>query len=264
MNLRWLNKLSGDAPTSIFDPSIHHVERIKGDVAAAFVMQHHYTGTMPAKRLCVGLYRKRGVLWSSELVGVLVYSTPVQRKAAGRWAPGCVTAQVPELGRLILRDEVERNGETWAQAAAQPLLLEAIPDARAMISYSDPVARLRADGSILMPGHVGIIYQARNARYMGRAARRVLYLCDDGRALSPRALSKIRGDEQGREYACEQVRRATGLTRRPGESGASYVLRAQAVLRRVSHPGNHVYGWALRRGQELAPAQPYPKKGGVR
>lgn len=260
MNLRWLNKLHGDAPTSVFDPRIHYVERICGKTATAFVTRHHYSGTMPAKRVCVGLYRKPGEAWTSELVGVLVYSTPVQRKAAGRWAPGCVTAQVPELGRLILLDKVERNGETWAHAQADRIMLGVIPGAKALISYSDPVPRLRADGSILMPGHVGTIYQARNARYLGRAARRILYLADDGRALSPRALSKIRNDERGREYAAEQVRLATGLTRRPGESGASYVKRAQAALRKVSHPGNHVYGWALARGVTLAEALPYPKK----
>lgn len=260
MNLRWLKKRHGDAPKSLFDPRIHYVEQIQRKAARSFVELHHYSGTFPAARVSVGLYRKRGEVWASELVGVYVYSVPVQPRAAGRWAPGCDKDEVIELGRMVLLDFVEQNGEGWGHKRAQEILSAVCPELRALISYSDPYPRTRIDGSILMPGHVGVVYQARNARYMGRAARRVLYLADDGRALSPRALSKIRLGERGREYAEEQVRRATGLARRPGESGESYVRRAQAALRKVSHPGNHIYGWALARGVTLAEAQPYPKR----
>jgi hypothetical protein len=47
------------------------------------------------------------------------------------------------------------------------------------VVFSDPVERRRADGTVIMPGHVGVIYQASNAVYTGRGTARTLALLPD-------------------------------------------------------------------------------------
>ena len=256
MNLRWLKKRSGDAPAAIFDASRHHVEVISQRDASAFVCAHHYSGSFPAARLSVGLYRSRGGLWAAELVGVAVFSVPCNQRVIPSYADA-TPADGVELGRLVLLDDVETNGESWFVSRAWRLAKQTL-GVKVLVSYSDPLRRVRDDGEVVMPGHVGIVYQATNARYVGRSARRTLYLTPDATVVSGRALSKIRCDEKGKEYAAAQLVRATGLTRRAGESGEAYVARAVATLRTVKHPGNHVYVWAPN-DKQICEALAYPK-----
>jgi hypothetical protein len=130
--------------------------------------------------------------------------------------------------------------------------------------------RRNVDGTSFRPGHVGIIYQAHNGRYVGRSRPEWLWIDQQGRVLSPRTLSKLRNDEVGAAGAYETLRRAGAPDRRPFEDGAAYVTRALAEgpFRLVKHPGNHTYVWpigerqpATRRG--MPPALPYPKAGMV-
>lgn len=258
MNLRWLKRRSGDAPAAIFDPRIHHVEEITRDVARTFVELHHYSGTFPAARCCVGLYRSRGGLWSSELVGVAVFSEPTNRKVIPAYALDADPADGAELGRLALLDFVEANGESWFVTRARRIAADKLK-LRALVSYSDPLARIKDTGEVVMPGHVGQVYQATNAIYCGRATARTIYLTADAQVISGRALSKIRQEEKGHDYAEAQLAHSTGLTRRPGESGEAYVRRCLATLRPVKHPGNHVYLW-VDRGMRTVPALPYPRR----
>jgi hypothetical protein len=47
---------------------------------------------------------------------------------------------------------------------------------RGVVSFSDPVPRRTAAGDLVFPGHIGTIYQASNAGYLGRTTpRRVLH-----------------------------------------------------------------------------------------
>lgn len=256
INQRWLKRRDYEAPAAIFDPSIHCVELIHERTAKPFVITHHYSGTYPAARCAVGLYRMRGPVWSAELVGVAVYSVPSNERVIPCYAPKLTPLQGVELGRFVLMDFVEANAETWFLARANKLAAAQL-GVMMIVSYSDPMERTRADGSVYKPGHTGGIYRAGNARYLGTGSPRTLYLDREGGILAPRALSKIIGGERGHEYAEEQVRIATGLARREGESGESYVHRARAALRRVRHPGNHVFAWGMTRGVELAPAVPF-------
>lgn len=258
MNQRWLLKRSGDAPLAVFDPSIHYVEQIHERSARAFVERHHYSGTLPAARCSVGLWRKRGEVWAAELVGVAVFSVPCNNAVIPAYALDAAPADGVELGRVVLLDFVEANGESWFKTRAHRLAEHAL-GTKILVSYSDPVARIKDNGEIVMPGHVGLIYQATNALYMGRSSPRTIYLTRDAQVISGRALSKIRLGERGKDYAEEQLARATGLARRRGESGEAYVTRALPTLRKVRHPGNHVYLWAPK-GTRTAPALPYPKR----
>lgn len=106
----------------------------------------------------------------------------------------------------------------------------------------------------------GTIYQASSAAYQGRSGSQTLYLDDDGRVISPRAMQKVREGDSGARYAEELLVRAGAPQRREGESGAEYLARARACLRKVRHHGNHVYLWGLRKGVRYKSTAPYPKQ----
>lgn len=242
------------------DPAPYAVELVGEADAKAFVVREHYSRSYPAARCRVGLYRA-----GAGLVGVAVFSVPIQGAAVSRWT-GQPEAAGVELGRFVLRDDVPANGETWFLRRAFALLRADKPDVRAVLSYSDPERRLTADGRVVMPGHVGTIYQAFNGRYRGRGRARMLHVAPDGTVVSPRALSKVRLDEQGAAYAYAQLRALGAPARRPLEAGDAYVRRAlsEGPFRAVRHPGNHVYAWGLDRlavrALEAAAVLPYPKR----
>lgn len=252
--LRWSKRRHSYAPDHTVRPSLYSVELIDELDAKRYVTTHHYSGTYPAARLRVGLYRA-GV----GLVGVAVLSQPCNQRVISSVAD-VEPQQGVELGRLVLRDDEPANTESWFLARVWRLVREQLPDTRVVVSYSDPVPRTRVDGSILMPGHVGTIYQAHNGRYVGRSSSRTLYLLSDGRVISPRALSKIRLGEQGEGYAKRQLAEAGCPPQRPGESVESWLARATAGLRKMRHPGNLCYVWSLDRRVTLKAARPYVKK----
>ena len=71
------------------------------------------------------------------------------------------------------------------------------PDVLSVISYADPVPRTTANGQVIKPGHIGMIYAVMGAAYRGRATPRMDTLCPDGQPFNDRKLSKIRAGEQG-------------------------------------------------------------------
>jgi hypothetical protein len=58
---------------------------------------------------------------------------------------------------------------------------------RGLVMFSDPLPRTHADGTVVMPGHIGTIYQATNAVYTGRATPRTLTLLPNATVFSDRA-----------------------------------------------------------------------------
>jgi hypothetical protein len=241
------------------DTSKYGVELLEESRAKAFVVEHHYSGSYPAARLRVGLFRSR------ELVGVAVFSVPMHNGVVPSYVEGLAPAAGIELGRFVLLDDVPANGETWFLGKAFRVLRAELPEVRALLSFSDPIRRVSADGSTVLPGHVGTIYQAHNGRYVGRSTARTVHVAADGRLVSPRALSKIRKDERGAAYALRQLLAMGAPERQPHEKGAAYVSRAliEGPFRRVRHPGNHAYLWPVgdtRIVRSFAPALAYPKR----
>lgn len=239
--------------------SRYGVELIESDtLARGFVCSHHYSGSYPAARCRVGLYRMR------ELVGVAVFSVPMNFKTVQAYAPRLDHNEGVELGRFVLLDEVPANGETWFLARAFRILHEVKPGVRMVLSYSDPVPRRSIGGAVVLPGHVGTIYQAFNGRYVGRGRKRRLVLAPDGRIVSERALSKLRNGERGEVYAYEQLIGLGAPRRRPLEDPRKYVQRALSTgpFRIVRHPGNHVYLWSPDRNTRTSfpSALDYPKQ----
>ena len=114
------------------------------------------------------------------------------------------------------------------------------------MAHSDPLRRVLPDGTVVTPGHVGVIYQAFNGVYLGRTRARYERVGVDGLPLGDRTINKLLHGEQGQRYAAAMAERAGGLD----------------GLRSVRHPGKHKYAWSLcRRGRALLPpSQPFPKQ----
>lgn len=259
---RWLGGRDSYRPEGEpIDPSRYGVEVLPDDRRPkAFVVAHHYSRSYPAARLRVGLFRMQ------ELVGVAVFSVPAQAAAIPYWTG--TTAGV-ELGRFVLLQDVPANGETWFLRRAFEALAAELTDVRAVLSYSDPMPRQRADGTLVTPGHVGTIYQAHNGHHAGRARAEKLYVDRDGLTFNRRSLSKLINGERGADGVYRRLIERGAPSRHAGEEMGSYVERAlrEGPFRQVRHPGNLAYMWAVgphqrqtRRG--FRNACPYPKRAG--
>jgi hypothetical protein len=255
VNQRWLNRLATyRAPDEVIRTGEYEVAEIHGDAAPkAFVEQHHYSGTYPAARWRFGIWRL-GVL-----EGVAVFSHPSNDRVLTNVFP-CTAREAVELGRFVLLDSIPGNGETWFLARCFELLRK--EGLFGVVSFSDPIARTSGDGARVFPGHIGTIYQAHNAAYLGRSGPSTQHLLPDGRAFSPRAESKIRRQEQGWRYCVEQLVRFGAPKFVEGEDPKEWLRVARGqLLRNLRHPGNHRYAWTMnkRDRKRLPPSQPYPK-----
>jgi hypothetical protein len=240
------------------------IELVDDAVAAEFIATHHYAKSSPPQILSAGLFES-SAFTRARLVGICRFSVPMNQAAVPSR-----TGQPPEhgceLGRLVLTDSVPGNGESFFVARAFRLLRREKPRIRAVISYSDPVPRYDEAGRLQKRGHIGVCYQALNARYLGRSSARTLIVAPNGTVVSERALSKLRTDDRGAAYVYRQLRAVGADTMRRGESGREYVARvlASGCFRRMRHPGNLTYAWALgperaRIERAMPPALPYPR-----
>jgi hypothetical protein len=239
-------------------PARYTVARMPQTPARDFVSRHHYLGSWPAARLSVGLYE------GASLVGVAAFAVPAQPRVLTSL---CAGHEGVELSRLVLLDSVPGDGESWFTARAMRIARDELK-VDAIISYSDPVARTTIHGAPVTPGHVGIVYQALGAEYLGLGSPRTLYLDDDGRAFSPRTLSKISAEHKGARAAERELVLRGAEPRRPSEAPADWLRRALSRFRMIRHPGCHRYLWRWdARGRRIAlplpwsfPRQPAPSQ----
>lgn len=258
---RWIS------PGNLFDENGYGVEIIPDRIAKPFVVEHHYSGTYPASRLAVGLFRAtKGA--AAEMCGVAVFSVGIQPRSIPAYT-GYPAVRGVELGRFVLLDSVGYNGETWFLRRALCALRSSLPDVDVVLSYADPMERRDPITAALQkPAHYGTIYQAGNAVFAGRARPGTLVIAPNGRTISRRALSKITLGEQGRDYAIEQLRSAGVPSPQASESPAVWLSRMYqaGVLRRVRHPGNFADVFGLSRAAKSAVfthargGKPYPKE----
>lgn len=101
--------------------------------------------------------------------------------------------------------------------------------------------RRTASGSLSKPAHFGTCYRASNATYLGRSGARLLHIAPDGSVVSPRAVSKIRNDETGRDYAERMLVNTGDAARAPFEDPRAWLSRVMPTLQRCAHPGNLAY-----------------------
>lgn len=286
---RWMDRRHTFRPAGeLFDPNRFGVEVIAGDNEARdFVEANHYEGTFPSAVHRFGLYYRRSGFLGAELVGVAVFGVGANEAVIPCYAPGLHPREGLELSRLVLRDEtgdgtpIAGNAETWMLGRVFDLLRQAEREkrradksrrpVRVVLAYSDPIPRRTLDGRVVMPGHIGSIYQAFSGRYIARATSRIRLLTPNGQVINERGITKIlaEGDARrgkGSRYVYEQFLAAGMPTRKVGEEPTAYVDRAIAVglasgaLREVKHPGNLVYGWPLTNAgrDALRPPTPYP------
>lgn len=219
----------------------------------AFVLRHHYAGSFPAARFRFGLYTR------GELVGVAVFSEPVNKLTLA-CLPGD-RQEKAELGRLVLLDDVPANGESWFVARCFEHL-RARERLVGAVFFSDPVPRTDAAGHAFFKGHIGTVYQALNAVYLGRADSEVLRLLPDGRVLHKRAMAKIRKRERGWTYAAALLEQAGAKPLGPTEDAAGWLAHWTPLLcRKLRHAGNVKYaiGFTKAAKRHLPPSLPYLK-----
>jgi hypothetical protein len=228
-----------------FDRRRYDVAPINESAARAYVERHHYSGSYPAASQRYGLFER------DQLVGVAVLSVPVRAEVLTGPFPDLVPYDESlELGRLVLADAVPANAESWmlarvfAQAQAEGI--------RGIVSFSDPLPRLRADGTVVMPGHVGIIYQSSNAAYLGRGRARWVTVLPDATVLNDRAMAKVRSRQRGHEYVERKLMALGARPPRAFEDMAAWLAEALAAIgaRRLKHRGNHRYAFALGSSRE--------------
>jgi len=268
-----------------FDQASFQVLPIDESTARGFVQRHHYSRTYPAARLAYGLVSTDDRLAidgttveGMALVGVAVLSVPMAARVLTNVFPGLEPyAEALELGRFVLTD-TPANAESWMLGQVWQLAADA--GIRGVVSFADPMPRDREildilpDGSmtrrreLITPGHVGVIYQATNGVACGRSTARTLnYLPRHGTVLSERTLSKIRTQDRGSEAAEKALVALGARPRRAGELPNQWLREALEGLevRKVRHPGNFRYAWALggrrarSRVQISAARTAYPK-----
>jgi hypothetical protein len=249
---RWTDRRSSYRPAGeVINTSAFEVAKIESDsTAKAFVLRNHYLASYPAALARFGLYR------GEDLVGVAVFSVPVNDATLSCFPTD--PRECAELGRFVLVDQVPANGESWFLGRCFDQLRA--DGVAGVVSFSDPMARTSADGAIVFGGHVGTIYQAHNATFLGRARADTLRLLPDGRTLSNRAIAKVKKQERGWRAVVDLLR-SYGAGEFEGDPATWLAGELARVCRTVRHPGNFKYAWALdRRIRRHLPASlPYPK-----
>lgn len=245
---------------SRFDPRRYRVQSIPESVARSYVIAHHYSGTYPATS------QRFGMFLGDHLVGVAVYGIPASPKVLTNAFPDLEPySESLELSRFVLTSGYDRDGqplapanaESWLIAQCHRRLLE--QGVRGVVAFSDPVPRSAGPNGVILPGHVGIIYQASNAVYTGRSTARTLTVLPNGRIFSARARSKIVGGDRGWRYAVGQLVDAGARCPVPGarcpagETLENWLPLALAAIgaRTLRHPGNHRYCFPLARNSRL-------------
>lgn len=242
---RWHKRRDRYRPAGeVFDPRFAGVSEIDTATAKAYVIDHHYSASFPASRLAVGIFL-REPFKPEVLCGVAVMSVPMNQAVIPAYFPGLAPNDGVELGRLVLADHLA--AESWFIARVFKILRARLPTVRGVIAYCDPLPRTDARGVQAKPGHIGTIYRATNSHAAGRSRARTLLLLPDGTVANERSLSKIRNNEVGTNYVQRDLQRR-GVDRREfGESGADWINRLidGNFLRRIAHPGNLYFTWAL-------------------
>lgn len=241
------------------DASKYEVAPMLGDDAREFVIRHHYSASTSTVRRAHGLYR------GTSLVGVAIYGNPLRNCVLTGAFPGLPVNALTELARFVLLDDVEANGESWFLARSHALLRK--DEFLGIVSFSDPMAREDDSGNIVMPGHVGTIYQATNAVYLGQRRGDYVNLLRDGRIFPRRAVTKIENGERGWDNAaCRLVEIGASTpvclrrgTPDPVELNLWVRHWLPKLSRKVKHPGNHKYAFGLTKKIKKRLPKPDPK-----
>lgn len=270
-----------------FDPDRYEVVELDEPTAARFVAAHHYAPTLPSTTRRYGL-RDHHADDGPVLVGVATLGVPMSRSVLTNVFPALEPyREALDFNRLVLRETVPCNGESWFCARVFRHVAEQY-GVRGVVTFADPVPRWRITNGrpeLIKPGHVGIVYQALGFSAVGRSTPRSLVVLPDATVLSARAMAKVTGGERG---ANGVIARLVALgAPAPGQVDLAQLrtvyqppfppdaersprlwlgLALHVVgARRVRHPGNYRYalpiGTRAQRTRTVIAlaALPYPK-----
>lgn len=253
---RWRNHRTSYRPKGeVINTLRYEIARIDDRALAAdFVKLHHYTSSVPGHRYRVGLFR------GGELAGVAIFGNGPSTNAVDKCLP--FEGLRADLCRFVLLDDVPANGETWFLARAFQML-KRDKGVEAVLAYSDPEPRFTDEGERVFKGHIGTIYQAFNARYIGRGNAHTRRQFPDGSVLDQTQLSKLSGQKSGWRYVAAKLREF-GAPLPPRERARYHAWRKAAIRSAtvtVRHPGSLAYVWTFHRAltKFLPPAQAYLK-----
>ncbi len=251
---RWRDRSARYRPAGeVINPHAYEVAPILTDnEVKPFVVQHHYSGSFPAARFRAGLFARSG-----ELVGAMVLSVPSSQATLTKALP--YDGGKAELGRLVLLDSVPANGESWFVTQALRLARE-IKGIEFVVSDSDPMPRVDASGKRTFVGHIGTIYQAMNATYIGLTERRTRRMLPDGKVLNNVTIGKLRRRERGEAYAARLLM-SYGASEPAGDWSTWVTEAVNQISKPVRHTGNYRYLFGTdKRARRVLPAgKSYPK-----
>jgi hypothetical protein len=252
---RWRDRRQTFRPAGeLIDTSQYETAEIEGD-GSDNIETHHYEHKYVAARRRFGFYHRSG-----ELVGVAVFAHPARDCVLTNVFPGEAIESLL-LGRLVLLDSVKGNGETvFLSRAFKMLRREGFLGVR---SFSDPFPRTDEAGKTVFKGHIGGIYQAFSAVYLGRARKDTMRLLPDGQVLHGRAIAaKIKKRDRGYKSHVETLVGFGAAALGPDENAEAWADRWVPILtRKFRHPGNHDYAWGLtpQVRRHLPDSEPYPR-----
>jgi hypothetical protein len=170
-----------------------------------FAQRWHYTRTGGNSTWCYALWQQ------TTIVGVIAYNLPTMPACSAYFGPER-WEWVVHMGRLVCADDAPRNTESRLIAGSLRLLKEDRPAARAVVTYA-------ATGE----GHIGTVYQATNALYLGTTSPGHYYLDTDGRRRAPK---------QGLNVSIPKaLERGWTVHREPGKHRYAYLLGTRTETR---------------------------------
>ena len=148
----------------------YDVRRVPGGAGKEFIKEHHYS------RGCHNGPMTWGLFSGDRLIGVCAFATPSSEAVRASLWGAEHKSYVTELHRLVILDETPKNTESWFISRALKGLKSEKPVIWGVLSF--------ADGT---EGHVGTIYQATNALYLGTTGSKATFYRDEtGRLRHPR------------------------------------------------------------------------------
>ncbi len=237
---------------SFVDTSSVFIRQVNFATAKELIVKNHYSHSWTMCSVALGVFLKNKNKKNSffenddeELIGCIVYGTPVGRSAAQSVSPELKSDQVLELVRLWIKDIPNaKNIESYTIGQSFDWLRKNLPNIKALISYADNEA-----------GHTGIIYQSTNWIYQGNSQLKLM---------ANYSLSLVGPDEGG--YNWIHSRTVFARYKTTNVDALKKLIRKDFYLKKEST--KHRYVYILAKGKERRkllktlkhPSYPYPKK----
>lgn len=146
---------------SFFDKTKIVIRPISKLVAESLIVKNHYTHKWSLCKVAYGVFYKNDTTKNifgdnEELIGCVVYGSPVGRSAAESFSQLVSIKNVLELTRLWIADGYGKNIESYSISQTFLLIKKQFPNVKVILSYSDEEQ-----------GHRGTIYQATGFYYQG-------------------------------------------------------------------------------------------------